>query len=83
VDRDGTLIAGTVEKKEEILYAEIDPGMTRSSRWMLDAAGHCARPDIFDLRVNIEPQYAMRVQDRALEESADISQHAQAITRGI
>lgn len=56
VDPNGHFIAGPVEKKEEILYAEIDPGHSGESHFMLDVAGHYARPDVFQLTVNKDPR---------------------------
>jgi len=52
VDPSGHFIAGPIEKKEEILYAEIDPKEFGESHFMFDAAGHYARPDVFQLSVN-------------------------------
>ena len=52
VNPDGRFIAGPVQEKETILYAEIDPRQMRGPKWMLDVAGHYARPDVFELRVN-------------------------------
>ncbi len=48
----GDLLAGPVAEKEEILYAEIDASRQLGSRYWLDAAGHYARPDVFQLTVN-------------------------------
>ncbi|HEY5640756.1 MAG TPA: carbon-nitrogen hydrolase family protein [Dehalococcoidia bacterium] len=48
----GDLLAGPVASKEEILYAEIDSSRLLGSRYWLDAAGHYARPDVFQLTVN-------------------------------
>ena len=47
VDPDGIVIAGPCEAREEILYAEIDPGKADGSRWIFDPAGHYNRPDLF------------------------------------
>src|SRR5436305_12844282 len=44
---EGEFIAGPVRKQEAILYAEIDPRMVQGPKWMLDVAGHYARPDVF------------------------------------
>ena len=52
VDPKGKIIAGPVEEKEEILYADIDLEAARGSKWDLDTAGHYARPDIFELRID-------------------------------
>jgi nitrilase len=51
VDPDGKFIAGPSSRKEEILYAEIDPRKATGSRWKLDVAGHYGRPDVFQLTV--------------------------------
>jgi len=51
VDPDGALLAGPLAEREDILYAEIDPGRATGSRWIFDAAGHYNRPDLFELRV--------------------------------
>lgn len=60
VDPEGTFIAGPVQMKEEILFAEIDPQMMIGPRWMLDVAGHYARPDVFELIVHREPRPVIR-----------------------
>lgn len=52
VGPDGEYLAGPARKTEEILYAELDPARQRASKWMFDAAGHYARPDVFALTVN-------------------------------
>jgi nitrilase len=52
VNPDGFFIAGPVRHKEEILYAEIDPRQMLGPKWMLDVAGHYARPDVFELIVH-------------------------------
>ncbi|HEX5939732.1 MAG TPA: carbon-nitrogen hydrolase family protein [Dehalococcoidia bacterium] len=46
----GEVVAGPVSKKEEIIYAEVDPS-SLGSRWWLDVAGHYGRPDVFGLTV--------------------------------
>jgi len=56
VNPDGEFIAGPVRKKEEVLYAEVDPVQMRGTRWMLDVAGHYARPDVFQLTVRRNPR---------------------------
>ena len=52
VSPDGHFIAGPIEKKEEILYAELDARTLRDTKYWFDAAGHYARPDVFQLTVN-------------------------------
>jgi len=47
VDPDGAVLAGPIAEREEILLAEIDPGLASGSRWIFDAAGHYNRPDLF------------------------------------
>ncbi|MBI1801790.1 MAG: carbon-nitrogen hydrolase family protein [Chloroflexi bacterium] len=54
VDPNGKFIAGPVRLKEEILSAEIDPREMSGPKWMLDVAGHYARPDVFELTVRKE-----------------------------
>lgn len=56
VDPDGEFIAGPVRLKEEILYAEVDPRKLAGPKWMLDVAGHYARPDVFQLTIRKEAQ---------------------------
>jgi len=48
----GEIIAGPSEMKEEILYASIDLNEITKSKRMFDVAGHYARPDVFEFRVN-------------------------------
>ncbi|HTS42977.1 MAG TPA: carbon-nitrogen hydrolase family protein [Puia sp.] len=48
----GNFIAGPVNKKEELLIAELDLSMIADGKWMLDTAGHYARPDVFRFGVN-------------------------------
>ncbi|MGH2521365.1 MAG: carbon-nitrogen hydrolase family protein [Anaerolineales bacterium] len=60
VSPDGEFIAGPVKEKEEILYAEVDPRQMRGPKWMLDVAGHYARPDVFQLTVHREPRPIVR-----------------------
>jgi nitrilase len=56
VNPKGEFISGPIQMKEEILYAEIDPQQITGSKWMLDVAGHYARPDVFELIVHTEPR---------------------------
>ncbi len=59
VDPEGAFIAGPSHEKEEILVAEVDPARLRGAKWMLDVAGHYARPDVFQLTVRRGPQPMM------------------------
>ena len=54
VDPDGVVIAGPAHKTEEILYASIEPARLSGPKWMLDVAGHYARPDVFELVVHTD-----------------------------
>jgi nitrilase len=56
VGPDGDLLAGPVVEREESLYAEVDAAVAQASRREFDPVGHYARPDVFRLSVNTEPQ---------------------------
>jgi nitrilase len=47
----GEIIAGPVQNKQEILYAEVDLGLITKSKRMFDVAGHYARPDVFKYEI--------------------------------
>jgi len=55
----GTILAGPHYGAEAILYADIDPDEVVRGKYDFDVTGHYARPDIFTLRVNVEPQRAV------------------------
>jgi nitrilase len=55
----GEIIAGPLHEAEGILYAEIDLHTTRGAKWLLDTAGHYARPDVFSFAVNREKRKMM------------------------
>jgi nitrilase len=63
VSPSGEFIAGPVQKKEAILYAEIEPQRLLGAKWMLDVAGHYARPDVFQLTIHREPRPMIKVQE--------------------
>ena len=63
VHPEGDFLAGPVRYKEEILYAEIDPRQSNGPRWMLDVAGHYARPDVFELIVHAEVRPMLKQED--------------------
>ena len=48
----GEVMAGPLYDGEGILTAELDMGEVVRSRLDFDVAGHYARPDVFELRVN-------------------------------
>jgi nitrilase len=62
VNPEGQFIAGPVRKQEEILYAEVDPRMVQGPKWMLDVAGHYARPDVFQLTVHTDARQMIRME---------------------
>ncbi len=62
VNPEGEFIAGPVRKQEEILYAEIDPRMMQGPKWMLDVAGHYARPDVFQLTVHTDERRMIQME---------------------
>jgi predicted amidohydrolase len=62
VNPDGEFVAGPLREQEGILYAEVDPAQLRGPKWMLDVAGHYARPDVFQLTVNREPRRMIRME---------------------
>ncbi len=63
VNPEGQFIAGPVRMKEEILYAEIDPRQVLGPKWMLDVAGHYARPDIFELTVHTDARQMLHLKE--------------------
>lgn len=51
VDPISNYIAGPIEDKEQIVYAEINLDNIVSVKHMIDSVGHYARPDVFQLNV--------------------------------
>ncbi len=56
----GEFLAGPIYEDSGLVTAEIDPQLAVKGRMLLDVAGHCARPDVFQLHVNTNPQYNVR-----------------------
>jgi len=52
----GGLVAGPLRNEQGLLFADIDVEKVGAARRTLDIAGHYARPDIFQLQVNRQPQ---------------------------
>ncbi len=61
VNPHGEITAGPASMKETVLYTEVDPQLMRGPKWMLDVAGHYARPDVFELIVHREPRPMIQV----------------------
>jgi nitrilase len=61
----GAVLAGPVLREEKIIYAEIDRDSIRKAKFMLDVAGHYARPDVFQLTVNRDPNAMVNVTGNA------------------
>jgi predicted amidohydrolase len=57
---DTEVVAGPVIVEATILYADLDPGRITRGHLALDVDGHYARPDVFQLTVNEQPQAAVR-----------------------
>ena len=70
VDPSGCVIAGPAHETETILYAEIDPRLMGGSKWVLDVAGHYARPDVFDLSVALHSNPMIRTAEDGPEFSS-------------
>jgi nitrilase len=60
VDPLGKVLAGPSYDGEGIIYATIDPGEIARGKFDFDVVGHYARPDVFNLSVNVAPQQAVR-----------------------
>ena len=60
---DGTLVAGPLNNKHGILYADCDPARASAAKRTLDVAGHYGRPDIFRLEVNRESRAPVRFEN--------------------
>jgi nitrilase len=53
---DAEYLVGPLFDELGILYAEIEPGRIAEGHLVLDTQGHYARPDVFQLEVNIQAQ---------------------------
>jgi nitrilase len=52
---DGSLLAGPIFDREEILTADLDLGQIAEESMALDVTGHYNRPDLFDFKVRVRP----------------------------
>ena len=59
----GRVVAGPLHQEHGILRAEIDPGRAVADHRTMDVAGHYARPDIFDLRIDRGSRSAVTIND--------------------
>jgi len=59
----GKIVAGPLHDAYGFLYADIDVERVGIARRSLDAAGHYARPDIFQLSVNRRPSKPIEIQE--------------------
>ena len=57
----GEVIAGPLYDQQGILYAELDLSEIVRARLDFDVVGHYARPDVFQLLVNEQPQSAVQL----------------------
>jgi len=57
----GNIMAGPAKEQEIILYAEVDLNQIIAAKRILDVAGHYARPDVFDFKVNRRPDPLLRL----------------------
>jgi nitrilase len=63
IDPQGKVVAGPLRREAAILYAEIDLERVAPARRTLDVAGHYARPDVFELRVQRTAAEPVRFSD--------------------
>ncbi len=56
VGPNGKVLAGPLEAKEGILYADINLDDIISAKRMFDVTGHYSRPDVFNFEVNKKPE---------------------------
>ncbi len=75
---DGMILAGPLYEAEGILTAEFDPAQIGASRRIFDVAGHYARPDVFSLVVNTNPQPGIEFNATELSEPHPLPTMARA-----
>jgi nitrilase len=64
----GDVLAGPLYNAEGILFAELDMTEIPRSRFDFDVTGHYARPDVFQLTVNEQPNAPVLYSDRRDED---------------
>jgi len=57
----GELLAGPVYGAEAVLVADVDLSDIARGKYDLDVAGHYARPDVFELRVDVGAKHSVRL----------------------
>lgn len=57
----GEVLAGPVYEQDAVLTAQLDPGEIARGKYDLDVAGHYARADVFDLRVDTRAKPVSRL----------------------
>jgi predicted amidohydrolase len=62
---DTELVAGPVIGEATTLYADLDLGRITRGHLALDVDGHYARPDVFQLTVNVQPRASVRFSSEA------------------
>jgi nitrilase len=62
IDPNGNFVVGPVNQMEKLMVAEIDVSMIHAGKWMLDTAGHYARPDVFKFSVNKASNSIMKME---------------------
>ena len=63
IDPLGKVLAGPVYGEDALLTAELDLDTVVQAQMDFDPVGHYARPDVFSLHVNTEPQRSVRLGD--------------------
>jgi nitrilase len=55
----GKVLAGPLWDKEDMLIADLNLSLIARSKFDFDVVGHYARPDVFQLMVNENPQLSV------------------------
>jgi nitrilase len=63
IDPGGGIVAGPLAESQDIVLAEVDLGMIPGAKWIFDAAGHYARPDVFRYAINVGENQMVELTD--------------------